>query len=90
MGVILLILRVTEASQRLANERLGADILIVPASTAGKVEGVLETLRVDLGRAIASAASSSAILGCSGGVLEPLICITGTWPAVVIRPYIVA
>ncbi|MFN2165373.1 MAG: hypothetical protein ACK2U9_03845, partial [Anaerolineae bacterium] len=46
----------------------------------------LETWRVDLSEEVASAVSSGAIPGCSGNVVEVLLCITGTSPAEVLDP----
>ena len=46
----------------------------------------LETWRVDLAEEVASAVSSGAIPGCSGDVVEVLLCITGTSPAEVLDP----
>ena len=46
----------------------------------------LETWRVDLSEQVASAVSTGAIPGCSGSVVEVLLCITGTSTAEVLDP----
>ncbi len=46
----------------------------------------LETWRVDLAEEVAGAVSSGAIPGCSGNVVEVLLCITGTSTAEVLDP----
>ncbi|NLD43841.1 MAG: hypothetical protein GX657_10135, partial [Chloroflexi bacterium] len=46
----------------------------------------LETWRVDLSQQVASAVSTGAVPGCSGSVVEVLLCITGTSPAEVLDP----
>ncbi|HSJ54420.1 MAG TPA: hypothetical protein VLC52_11825, partial [Anaerolineae bacterium] len=46
----------------------------------------LETWRVGLAEQAASAVSTGAVPGCSGDVVEVLLCITGTRPAEVLDP----
>ena len=53
---------------------------------APNIYTTLETFRVDLAEEVASAVSSGAIPGCSGGVVEQLLCITGTSTADVLDP----
>ena len=53
---------------------------------APNIYTTLETFRVDLAEEIASAVSSGAIPGCSGGVVDQLLCITGTSTADVLDP----
>jgi hypothetical protein len=53
---------------------------------APNIYTTLETFRVDLAEEIASAVSSGAIPGCSGGVVDQLLCITGTSAADVLDP----
>jgi hypothetical protein len=50
----------------------------------------LETWRVDLSEQVASAVSTGAIPGCSGSVVEVLLCITGTSTAEVLDPSLTA
>jgi hypothetical protein len=50
----------------------------------------LETWRVDLSEQVASAVSTGAIPGCSGNVVEQLLCITGTSTAEVLSPSLTA
>ena len=53
---------------------------------APNIYTTLETFRVDMAEEIASAVSSGAIPGCSGGVVDQLLCITGTSAADVLDP----
>jgi hypothetical protein len=50
----------------------------------------LETWRVDLSEQVANAVSTGAIPGCSGSVVEQLLCITGTSTAEVLDPSLTA
>ncbi len=50
----------------------------------------LETWRVDLSEEVSSAVSTGAVPGCSGSVVEVLLCITGTSPAEVLAPSLTA
>jgi hypothetical protein len=50
----------------------------------------LETWRVDLSEQVAAAVSQGAVPGCSGDVVEVLLCIAGTSPAEVLAPSLTA
>jgi hypothetical protein len=50
----------------------------------------LETWRVDLAEEVAGAVSGGSIPGCSGDVVEVLLCITGSSPADVLAPSLTA
>jgi len=69
--------------QRAAIWGIAIQAYLVSAPT---VYAELETWRVDLAEEVATAVSTGAIPGCSGDVVEVLLCITGTSPAEVLDP----
>ena len=64
--------------QRAAIWGIAIQAYLVSAPT---IYAELETWRVDLAEEVAGAVSTGAIPGCSGSVVEVLLCITGTSPA---------